>query len=309
MYKIYFAPLQGYTEDAYRRLHKGFFGGVEAYYTPFIRLEHGNVRSKDMRDVKPEFNEGVNIVPQVIANGGEELRVLVDYLYSTGYRRIDVNMGCPFPLQTRHGRGAGLLIAPEKIQELADVINDYKDVVFSVKMRLGLNDSNEWEQCINIINSMPLCSVTIHPRIATQQYKGDVNMEVFNRFLSACKHPVIYNGEIHSVDDIKTLEANYGDKLAGVMIGRGLLARPSMAMEYSSGTMLSQNNLVMKIKQMHYALLEHYQKVIPGEAQQLSKLRSYWDFMESTIGRKQWKKIVKAGNMKNYLLRVDELTS
>lgn len=307
MYKIYFAPLQGYTEDAYRRLHQNFFGGVEAYYTPFVRLEHGSVRSKDMRDVKPEFNEGVNIVPQVIANGGEEFKVLADYLRSLGYKRIDVNMGCPFPLQTRHGRGAGLLIAPEKIQELADVIADYQDVEFSVKMRLGLNDCNEWQQCIDIINNMPLCSVTIHPRIATQQYKGDINMEVFDSLLNACKHPVIYNGEIHSADDIRMLETNYGDKLAGVMIGRGLLARPSMALEYSSGTMLNQSNLVMKIKQMHDALLEHYQKVIPGEAQQLSKLRSYWDFMEPTIGRKQWKKIIKAGNMKNYLLRVDEI--
>ena len=64
-----------------------------------------------------------------------------------------------------------------------------------------------------------------------------------------------------------------------------------------------------KIKQMHEGLLEHYKKVIPGEAQQLMKIRSFWDYMEPTIGRKQWKKIIKAGNMKNYLLKVNELTS
>ena len=122
MYKIYFAPLQGYTEDAYRRLHNKYFGGVEAYYTPFVRLEHGELRSKDMRDVRPEFNEGVNIVPQVIANSGEEMNVLVDYLKSLGYNRIDVNAGCPFPLQTRHGRGAGLLVAPDRFEELASVM-------------------------------------------------------------------------------------------------------------------------------------------------------------------------------------------
>lgn len=309
MYKIYFAPLQGYTEDAYRRLHNKCFGGVEAYYTPFVRLEHGELRSKDMRDVRPEFNEGVNIVPQVIANGGEEMSVLVDYLKSLGYNRIDVNAGCPFPLQTRHGRGAGLLVAPDKLSEIAAVMNDNNDVVFSLKMRLGFDDASQWQQCIDIINAMQLCHVTMHPRIATQQYKGEVNKNAFDEFLAVCKHPVVYNGNICSVDDIRGLEERYGERLTGVMIGRGLLARPSLAQEYASDTTLSQSMLIMKIKQMHEALLEHYKKVIPGEAQQLMKIRSFWDYMEPTIGRKQWKKIVKAGNMKNYLLKVNELTS
>lgn len=309
MYKIYFAPLQGYTEDAYRRLHNKYFGGVEAYYTPFVRLEHGELRSKDMRDVRPEFNEGVNIVPQVIANGGEEMSVLVDYLKSLGYNRIDVNAGCPFPLQTRHGRGAGLLVAPDRFEELASVMNDKPDVVFSLKMRLGMDDACQWKQCIDTINDMPLCHVVMHSRIATQQYKGEVCLSAFDEFLTACKHPVVYNGDICSVEEIKSLEARYGERLAGVMIGRGLLARPSLAQEYASESALSQGMLIMKIKQMHEGLLEHYKKVIPGEAQQLMKIRSFWDYMEPTIGRKQWKKIVKAGNMKNYLLKVNELTS
>ena len=251
MYKIYFAPLQGYTEDAYRRLHNKYFGGVEAYYTPFVRLEHGELRSKDMRDVRPEFNEGVNIVPQVIANGGEEMSVLVDYLKSLGYNRIDVNAGCPFPLQTRHGRGAGLLVAPDRFEELATVMKKNNDIVFSLKMRLGMDDACQWKQCIDTINDMPLCHVVMHPRIATQQYKGEVCLSAFDEFLASCKHPVVYNGDICSVEEIKSLEARYGDRLAGVMIGRGLLARPSLAQEYASDTTLSQSMLIMKIKQMH----------------------------------------------------------
>lgn len=307
MYKIHFAPLQGYTEDAYRRLHQVYFGGVATYTTPFVRLEHGDVRSKDMRDVRPEFNEGVNIVPQIIANGGGEMGTLVDYLRSLGYKRIDVNVGCPFPLQTRHGRGAGLLASPDKLCELLDVMNGNDDIVFSVKMRLGLDDATQWRQCISIINDMPLCHVTMHPRVAAQQYKGEVCMEAFDEFLSVCRHPVVYNGDICSVEELNSLEGRYGEHLAGVMIGRGLLARPSLAQEYASGTKLTPNQLVTGIKQMHNALLEHYRKVIPGEAQQLQKVRSFWDYMEPVIGRKQWKKIVKAGNMKNYLLRVEEL--
>ena len=50
---VHFAPLQGYTEAAYRKAHARFFGGVETYYTPFVRVEHGEIRRKDLRDTDP----------------------------------------------------------------------------------------------------------------------------------------------------------------------------------------------------------------------------------------------------------------
>lgn len=307
MYPIHFAPLQGYTEDVYRRLHNEMFGNVAAYYTPFIRFEHGQIRSKDMRDIRPEFNENVNVIPQIIAANADEARTLVAKIKELGYKRIDINMGCPFPLQTRHGKGAGILSNPEKVAEVLSVVSEFEDIEFSIKMRLGLDDSNDWKQSINIINSTRLKQVTAHPRIASQQYKGYVDMEQFDAFLSECKHPVIYNGDILSIEDIKRLEDKYGDKLSGVMIGRGLLARPSLAYEYVNGTSVSETQLIAKIKTLHSSLLEHFTSIIPGEAQQLSKVRTFWDFMEETIGRKKWKKIVKAGNMKNYLNAVNDL--
>ena len=46
---IHFAPLQGYTEAIYRNAHATVFGGVETYYTPFVRLENETFRSSDIR--------------------------------------------------------------------------------------------------------------------------------------------------------------------------------------------------------------------------------------------------------------------
>lgn len=308
---IHFAPLQGYTDDAYRRIHREVFGGVAAYYSPFVRLEHGDCRSKDMRDVKPEYNEGVNMIPQVICRDGEELRILLEKLLPLGYKRIDINMGCPFPLQTRHGRGAGLLSTPDKVREIVMEAEKHPDITFSVKMRLGMTDSSEWRNVLPILNTMPLAHVTLHPRIASQQYKGEVNMEEFEAFISESAHPVIYNGDITSVEDIHTIVDKYAtvtiggrQGLAGVMIGRGMLARPSLAMEYTQGVTLTDSQLIENIRLMHSKLMEHYSHIIPGEAQLLSKLRSFWDYLEPTIGRKPWKKITKAGNMKNYLAQV-----
>ncbi len=306
MLPIHFAPLQGYTEDVYRRLHHSLCGGVESYFTPFLRLEHGSVRSKDMRDIRPEFNAGVPVVPQAIASSAKELEVLIGVVKDNGYSRLDVNMGCPFPLQTRHGRGAGLLPNINIVEEICDCIKSHPEFTFSVKMRLGMDSKDDWKQVLPILNVTPLCHITIHPRIGAQQYKGEVCMDSFAEFLAQSKHPVIYNGDITTVEQIHQLEADY-PTIAGVMIGRGLLARPTLAKEYQQGRTCSDKELVALIKQIHSHLLAHYEQTIPGEAQRLNKVRSYWDYLEASIGRKPWKKITKAGNMKNYLNAVSEL--
>lgn len=58
---VYFAPLQGFTEAAYRNAHAEVFGGVDAYFSPFVRIEKGEARAKDIRDVAPENNS----VPEI----------------------------------------------------------------------------------------------------------------------------------------------------------------------------------------------------------------------------------------------------
>ena len=49
--KIYAAPLQGYTDAAWRSAHRSLYGdGVDAYFAPFVRVEHGEVRRRDLVD-------------------------------------------------------------------------------------------------------------------------------------------------------------------------------------------------------------------------------------------------------------------
>lgn len=313
MLPIHFAPLQGYTEDAYRRFHHQMFGGVETYYTPFLRLEHKEIRSKDIRDINPDYNIGVPVVPQIIASDGREAVRLLSFITDKGYKRVDINMGCPFPLQTRHGRGAGLLVQTDKVKEICDIVRSHQELSFSIKMRLGLSDTEDWRKILPILNDTPLKHITLHPRIATQQYKGEVNMEMFEEFIKECKHPVIYNGDIKSLTEIHSIEERY-PTLSGIMIGRGLLVRPSLAIEYAEGKEWDREIIIHKIKELHALMLAHYERIIPGETQQLQKLRSFWEYLEPKetlsaplLERKQWKKVIKAGNKKNYLIAVNAI--
>ena len=303
---IHFAPLQGYTDDVYRRIHHELIGGIQTYYTPFLRMEGGGVRSKDMRDIRPEFNEGVPVVPQIIVKSMKEFEFLTGIVEEKGYSRLDINMGCPFPLQAKHGRGSGLLAHVDIVSEMAKTIASKSSLKFSVKMRLGWENADEWRPVLDILNEIPLEQITLHPRIGTQQYKGSVNMEAFNEFYALCKHPMIYNGDVTTVNGIRQLEENY-PKLAGIMIGRGLLARPSLATGYVAGLELPWEKRRLTLLDFHDRLKAHYETTANSEAQVHSRLRLFWEYMEEELGRKVYKKIMKAGNLKNYLAAVREI--
>ena len=303
---IHFAPLQGYTDDVYRRIHHELMGGIHTYYTPFLRMEGGGVRSKDMRDIRPEFNEGVPVVPQIIVKSMKEFEFLTKIVEEKEYVRVDINMGCPFPLQAKHGRGSGLLAHVDIIEEIAKAIASKSELKFSVKMRLGWENTDEWRPVLDILNEIPLEQITLHPRIGTQQYKGTVNMEAFDEFYALCKHPIIYNGDVTSIKDIQNLEEKY-PKLAGVMIGRGLLTRPSLASEYVTGVELSWEKRRPVLLDFHNRLKAHYETTANSEAQVHSRLRLFWEYMEEELGKKVYKKIMKAGNLKNYLNAVREI--
>ena len=299
MLPIHFAPLQGYTDNAYRNVHNAIFGGIEAYYTPFIRIERGELRKKDVREALPENDTTGKLIPQIIVRDIDEFSFLVDKLREIGHSRIDVNMGCPFPMQTHKGRGAGLLSNQKKAEEVLEAINATKDIDFSIKMRLGNETSEDCFDLLSALNETRLAHVTMHPRIATQQYKGEVDLDVFGRFVGECKHDVIYNGDLTTVDDVKRIEEMFPG-VKGVMIGRGLLMRPSLAMEYTAGELVSDEKLLKMVLRMHNELFEEYSGILQGDGHLLMKMKTFWEYLESVIGRKQYKLIKKAINMAKY---------
>ncbi len=306
MIPIHFAPLQGHTDDVYRRIHHQLIGGIERYYTPFVRVEAGDIRSKDRRDIDPKNNEGVPVVPQIIFKNLKEFLYLVDEMETLGYHAIDLNMGCPFPLQAKHGRGSGILAHTDIIEEVSQAIKERSQIDFSVKMRLGWEDNEEWKPVLEILNSTPLTHITLHPRTGVQQYKGNIDVEGFNLFYEECQHPIIYNGDLTTMEQLHEMEERY-PRLAGLMIGRGLLARPTLGKEYAEGKEWSHEEHIRSLRSLHAELAEQYSHIVKGDAQLHSKLRTFWEYTELLIGRKPYKKIMKSGNLRNYMNAIEEL--
>lgn len=290
-FRLMVAPLQGLTEAAWRRAHFDMFGcdyGEVEYFTPFIRVEKGEVRTRDLRDFTSELNHGMKLTPQIIFRDLEEWKLLVETLAEAGASRIDMNMGCPFPPQVRKGRGAGMLVRPDMVAQIAEAMERYScSIEFSIKMRLGVKDPYEALELVDILNDMPLRHIAIHSRTASQQYKGALLLDELSAFTSNLRHPVIFNGDISSPADISKLSEAY----AGVMVGRGILSRPSLFAEYRTGAELSveeREQCWLEILKATSSLLEQR---LCGAAQLKDKMKPYWEYPPATID----KKIVKNG--------------
>ena len=234
---IHFAPLQGYTEAIYRNAHATVFGGVETYYTPFVRLEKETFRSRDIRDIEPGNNTVSHLIPQLIGADTNKAEAILSLFIEKGYREADINLGCPFPLLARRHNGSGILPYPEEVKALLSIVTRYPQISFSVKMRLGWEQPDECLALAPILNDLPLRQITMHPRLGKQGYKGEVDLEGFSAFREVCRLPLVYNGDIHLVEDIQRISKQF-PSLAGIMIGRGLLANPALALEYKENLSL-----------------------------------------------------------------------
>lgn len=299
-YKIHFAPVQGYTDWTYRNIHEKHFGGVDAYYTPFIRVEKGDsFRSRDMKDCDPELNSVHRLIPQVLGGDAEELDVCLQMLEGRGYKQVDINMGCPFTMVSRRGKGAGILPFPEKVRELMNVVKEYPGVHCSVKMRLGWEDPTECLALLPVLNEAPLASVILHARVGIQEYKGTTNEDAFEAFYKACVHPVMYNGDVLTPADIHRVTERF-PRLEGVMIGRGLLANPALAVEYVRGKSLSPEERMQKFRLFHAELLAAYAERLQGDQQLLTKMKTFWEYFMPSTDRRILKKIHKSNKLNVY---------
>ena len=223
-----------------------------------------------------------------------------------GFQEIDINMGCPYPMQTKSGRGSGILPHPEKVREIFDAIKQLSQTTasapkFSIKMRLGLTSPEECLQLLPLLNEAPLAHITLHPRVGIQQYKGALDFETFDKFYRDCKQPLIFNGNITDLEQMKFIETRY-PKIAGIMIGRGLLANPVLAAQYAGLPCSSVTETLLRI---HADIAADYARRLQGNAQILDKIRPFWTYAD--LPKKTRKKIEKSKTLEEYLEAVNEL--
>ena len=293
------APIQGWTDHVWRTAHAQVFGGVDAYYAPFMRVEHGTIRPRDIRDILPENNPGIHLVPQVLACRPDDMERMLNAVADMGYGEVDINLGCPHPPVARKGNGAGMLAHPDALRQMFDTLSRHPSLRFSLKLRLGWDDASQWHNVLPLLDAAHITQVIIHYRLGIQQYKGEAMLDRIGETLDAIKVPVVLNGDIDSTERIGQLLAAH-QQAAGVMVGRALVADPAL--------LCPDRATPACYRDFHDLLYEKYREELTGgDHQILNKMQSLWERMLPNANHRARKAIRKATTLARYEEAVAQL--
>jgi len=300
--QIYLAPLQGFTDFHFRNAYQKYFGEVDQYFSPWIKLDgEGKLKNSQIRDVNPENNHGVKLIPQVMCNNSDDFLYLTNYLFDLGYEEINWNLGCPHPMITKRNLGSALLKNPDKIISILDEVLPKMQNKLSLKMRLGFENEDESIQLLPLLNDYPLTEIIIHARTAVQMYKGKANTDAFENCVEQTNHELVYNGDLNSLKMFKELSDRF-PQIKKWMIGRGLIANPCFATMIKNDSDELPENYKRVFLDFHNHLMESYALHLSGEKHLLIKMISFWEYFSNSFNdaHKAHKRIKKAKTLIAY---------
>ena len=303
--KLYLAPFEGISGYVYRNAYHHYFGGLDKYFIPFIMPnQFGHFSYKEKNDILPEHNQGMHAVPQVLTNSAEDFLRTAQSLKEYGYDEINLNLGCPSKTVVTKDRGAGFLADPYRLDRFLEEVFRHIDMKVSLKTRIGMDDTQEFEDILEVYNKYSLEELIIHPRLQIDYYKNTPHLDVFEYAVEHSENPLCYNGDIYTVDDYECLKKRF-PAVDRVMLGRGILINPGLALTLRDGKKTDMEAL----RKFHDEIFEKYQEVLFGEKTILFKMKELWSFMglNFTDSKKYIKKIRKAEKLQTYQEAVEKL--
>ena len=146
-----------------------------------------------------------------------------------GSHGIDVNFGCPAKAVNKSKGGAILLKDPEKIYAIVSAIRHAigPNEKLSAKIRLGFDDTSQFEDIVSAVESAGANDLAIHARTKTHGYKPPAYWDFINTAVKISSLNIIANGEIW--DRESALNCINTANTKSIMLGRGALALPNLA--------------------------------------------------------------------------------
>lgn len=287
--QLYFAPMQGVTPWWYRGLHHQTFGGVDRYFTPFITPVEQGLAGKSLREVCPEHNGGLPVVPQVLTNKVDGFLRVCNALAELGYTEVNLNLGCPSGTVVSKGRGAGFLQYPDELNRFLNNIYAVAPIGVSIKTRLGMQSAAEFAALLDIYNQYPVAELIVHARVRADFYKGVPNQDAFAAAAGQKYIPVCYNGNLFTVRDAAAFVQRF-PAVERLMLGRGLVANPALARQLKGGAPLCKAEL----RRYHDAVLDKARSVFPGEKDVLYHMKEQWYYWGTLFaGAEKFQKAIR----------------
>ncbi len=202
-------------------------GGPDVYWTEYFRVHATWRPEKWILRSLVENDTGKPAIAQLMGNDIPALVRAAKELQHYPIAGIDLNLGCPAPVVYRKCAGGGLLREPKRVDSILGALRGAvtaPGVKFSVKTRLGFDDSAVFEELLPIFARHSLDLLTVHGRTVAEMYRSEVHYEFIQRAVEVMPCPVLANGNVFSPQRAADVLAWTGAK--GLMIGRGCIRNP-----------------------------------------------------------------------------------
>jgi tRNA-dihydrouridine synthase C len=227
------APMDGVTDHLMRGLLTTRMP-LSYCVTEFIRVSGivppAKAFVKDVPEISArcETSAGAPVQVQLLGGDPELLAESALRAVALGAQGIDLNFGCPAPTVNRHDGGATLLKFPERIEGIVGAVRSAvpSSVPVSAKLRLGWDDPKAVHVNAERAARGGASWITIHGRTKMQGYTPPAYWRPIGEVRRALGIPVVANGEIWSVDDLRRCQDESGCE--HFMVGRGALAEPGL---------------------------------------------------------------------------------
>jgi tRNA-dihydrouridine synthase B len=219
------APMVGITDAIFRQHVRGL-GGVGLVTAEFVSSRGLATERRSAARLLRFDSAERPLAVQIYGSDPQQMAAAAARVEALGVDVCDLNMGCPARDIRRHGSGAALLGDLARAQAIIVACRrELRRTALTVKMRAGVDQQTlTFAELGRICEGEGVDAVTLHPRTATQMYRGRADWDLIARLREVVRIPVIGNGDVATPEDVLAMRAHTG--CDAVMIGRAVLADP-----------------------------------------------------------------------------------
>lgn len=262
-HSLMFAPMEGITDIYYREVIHQLYPEWDTMSTDFLRVS--SVANYPEKFLIKHFGKSAyedtsvknKTIYQILTSENALTANICHQLNQIDIPWLDINLGCPSKTVVKR-KGGSFILSDSKLllKILTDIRKNFSKTL-TAKIRIGFNDDKLFFENLKVIEDLGFDGIVIHARTREQLYKGKANWEYIKKAVEFSKLPIIGNGDIWKLDDIKKITEF--TSCHSVMIARGALKSPWLAKYWYQNKEISKDDIIKEIKNYFNSLLSHFQ--------------------------------------------------